>query len=65
MSGSKHTVYENGQASKEISTRDGANGSTVTHVQSIHQGSLGATFKTVDAVITEHKNGDVSIDRRK
>lgn len=59
----KQKVYENGQLSKEITTNSGPNGSTVTHVQSVHQGSLGIDYKTTDAVITDHKNGDVSIKR--
>lgn len=56
----KQKVYENGRLSKEITTNSG---SELTHVQTVHQGSLGTTYKTTDAVITTHKNGDVSIKR--
>lgn len=59
----KRKVYENGRLSKEITTNSGPRDSEVTHVQNVHQGSLGIDYKTTDAVITTHKNGDVSIKR--
>ena len=60
----KQKVYENGHLSKEIVTNDKSDGSSVAYVQSVHDGALGTTFKTTDAVITTDKSGDVHIKTR-
>lgn len=61
---STQQVFENGRLTGENVTNSGPNGSEVTHVQTVHHGSLGTTYKTTDAVITTDRNGNVHVDDR-
>lgn len=61
---STQQIFEGGRLTGENVTHSGPNGSEVTHVQTVHHGSLGTTFKTTDAVVTKDENGNVHIDRR-
>ena len=57
-------LYVNGVQTKEVVTNDHPDGSSTTHVQSVHQGSLGTTYKSTDAVVETDKDGNTHVETR-